>query len=160
MACRGVAQLADAAALAGLQPVPGRLCPVAGAAGSRLIDDSYNANPDSVLAALRVLAAAPGRRTLVLGDLAELGDDAIQLHRELGGRGAATGIDRLLTIGDLSRHAGATFGAGHRHYAERESLVGDLQAALSAEDSVLIKGSRSAGMDEVVRRLRDAEVVC
>ena len=155
------AGLDDAAAgLATLDPVPGRLCPLAGVNGSRLIDDSYNANPDSVLAALRVLAAAPGRRTLVLGDLAELGDDAAQLHRQLGERAAEMGVDRLLTIGPLSQHAGAVFTAEHRHYSERERLVGDLQAVLSAEDSVLIKGSRSAGMDQVVRHLRSAEVAC
>ena len=149
-----------AAGLATLAPVPGRLCPLAGINGARLIDDSYNANPDSVLAALRVLAAAPGRRTLVLGDLAELGDDAVQLHRQLGERAAAMGVDRLLTIGPLSQHAGAAFSAEHRHYTERERLVGDLQTGLSAEDSVLIKGSRSAGMDQVVRQLHDAEVAC
>ena len=155
------AGLDDAAAgLATLAPVPGRLCPLAGINGARLIDDSYNANPDSVLAALRVLAAAPGRRTLVLGDLAELGDDAVRLHRELGERAAVMGVDRMLTIGRLSQHAGATFSAEHRHYAERERLVGDLQASLSAEDSVLVKGSRSAGMDQVVRLLRDAGFAC
>ncbi len=146
--------------LATLEPVAGRLCPLVGPRGARVIDDSYNANPDSVLAALRVLAAAPGRRTLVLGDLAELGDDAVQLHRQLGERAAAMGVDRLLTIGPLSQHAGAAFSAEHRHYTERERLVGDLQTGLSAEDSVLIKGSRSAGMDQVVRQLHDAEVAC
>ncbi len=155
------ADLADAQrGLARLKPVPGRLCPLAGVNGSRLIDDSYNANPDSVIAALRVLAAAPGRRTLVLGDLAELGDAATELHRQLGGYAAAAGIDRLVTFGTLSRHAGEGFGGEHRHYTDRAVLVDELLEGLSAEDSVLVKGSRSARMDEVVELLRRQEVAC
>jgi UDP-N-acetylmuramoyl-tripeptide--D-alanyl-D-alanine ligase len=155
------ASLADAQqGLARLEPVAGRLCPLAGANGSRLIDDGYNANPDSVIAALRVLAAAPGRRTLVLGDLAELGDAAVALHRQLGEQAAAFGIDRLVTVGALSRHAGEAFGGEHRHYDGRAALAEDLLGSLSAEDSVLVKGSRSARMDEVVAMLRRREAAC
>ena len=155
------AELDDAQqALAGLRPVAGRLCPLAGINGARLIDDSYNANPESVVAALRVLAAAPGRRTLVLGDLAELGGDARRLHRQLGERAAELGIDRLLTVGELSGLAGEAFGGAHRHFADRTGLADELSGALSDEDSVLIKGSRSARMDEVVARLRREEVAC
>ena len=147
-------------ALAGLAPVAGRLCPLPGVNGARLIDDSYNANPDSVMAALRVLAAAPGRRTLVLGDLAELGTDAPQLHRQLGERAAALGIDRLFTVGELSGHAAQGFSGESRHFSDREALSEMLLHDLSAEDSVLVKGSRSARMDEVVNRLHRAEVAC
>lgn len=147
-------------ALAGLKPVPGRLCPRRGVSGMRLIDDSYNANPDSVIAALRVLASAPGRRTLVLGDLAELGSDAVRLHRQLGERASESGIERLLTTGSLSAHAGAGFTGEHRHFDSREALADFLQRDASGDDSVLIKGSRSARMDEVVRRLQLAEVAC
>lgn len=147
-------------ALARLAPVAGRLCPQIGINDMRLIDDSYNANPDSVIAALRVLACAPGRRTLVLGDLAELGDDAVQLHRQLGERAAGFGIDRLLTVGQLSAHAGNAFDGAHRHFDGRDELADFLQCDVSEEDSVLIKGSRSARMDEVVRRLQVAEVSC
>ena len=86
------ASLADAEALAELEPVAGRLCPMVGPNGARLIDDSYNANPDSVIAALGVLSAAPGRRTLVLGDLAELGAGAQQLHRQIGEQGSRTSV--------------------------------------------------------------------
>jgi UDP-N-acetylmuramoyl-tripeptide--D-alanyl-D-alanine ligase len=155
------ADLEDAReALCRLQPVDGRLCPLAGVNGSRLIDDSYNANPDSVIAALRVLAAAPGRRTLVLGDLAELGSAAQQMHRQLGERAAAFGIDRLFTFGRLSRYADAAFGGEHRHFDDRAALAEVLLADLSADDSVLIKGSRSARMDEVVAHLRGTEAVC
>ena len=155
------ADLQDAAhALGELEPVAGRLCPVAGVNGSRLIDDSYNANPDSVIAALRVLAAAPGRQTLILGDLAELGGAARELHRQLGEHAAAFGIDRLLTVGRLSFNAGEAFRGEHRHYDDRRALVEALVDSLSAEDSVLVKGSRSAHMDEVVAMLRQAEAAC
>lgn len=155
------AEPADVApALAALQPVPGRLSPVPGINGARLIDDSYNANPDSVLAALQVLVAAPGRRTLVLGDLAELGVDDAELHRELGRQAAAAGIDRLVTVGRLSELASEAFGSNGRHFADRRTLVESLAAGLSDEDSVLVKGSRSARMDEVVASLRHAGDAC
>jgi UDP-N-acetylmuramoyl-tripeptide--D-alanyl-D-alanine ligase len=146
--------------LAKLSPVAGRLCPLQGVGGARLIDDSYNANPDSVAAALRVLSGAPGRRTFVLGDLAELGGQAEALHREIGEQAAAEGIDRLFTVGGLSGHAGAGFGSGHRHFDSLDRLVDSLQAELDANDSVLIKGSRSAGMDRVVRDLQAGDVAC
>ncbi|MCB1790985.1 MAG: UDP-N-acetylmuramoyl-tripeptide--D-alanyl-D-alanine ligase [Gammaproteobacteria bacterium] len=155
------ADLAQAAsAVAALVPVPGRLCPLAGINGARLVDDSYNANPDSVIAALRVLASAPGRRTLVLGDLAELGEDAVALHRQLGERASESGIDRLLTVGELSAHAAEAFAGSHQQFTTREELTAQLHKELSQDDSVLIKGSRSARMDEVVRRLQDVEVAC
>ncbi|MGB5454205.1 MAG: UDP-N-acetylmuramoyl-tripeptide--D-alanyl-D-alanine ligase [Sedimenticolaceae bacterium] len=154
------ASLADAEALAELEPVAGRLCPMVGPNGARLIDDSYNANPDSVIAALGVLSAAPGRRTLVLGDLAELGAGAQQLHSQIGERAANFGIDRLLTTGSLSRHAGISFSGEHRHYADHAALADALMADLSAEDSVLVKGSRSAHMEQVIQRLVAREVAC
>jgi len=155
------ADLADAEqALAELEPVAGRLCPLAGPGGARVIDDSYNANPDSVVAALRVLSAAPGRRTLVLGDLAELGIKAQQLHHELGERATEFGIDRLLTTGEFSRHAGLSFSGEHRHYTDHSALVDELMKDLSEEDSVLVKGSRAAHMEDVVERLRAREIAC
>ncbi len=155
------ADLEDARqALSALQPVPGRLFPLAGINGARLIDDSYNANPDSVIAALRVLAAAPGRRTLLLGDLAELGHAARALHEQLGEHAAAFGIDRLFTVGRLSGHTARAFAGEHRHFADRAALADTLRRDLSAEDSVLIKGSRSARMEEVVAQLRVAEAAC
>jgi len=155
------ASLQDAAtALATLQPVAGRLCPLAGLNGSRLIDDSYNANPDSVIAALRVLAAAPGRRTLVLGDLAELGSDAQSLHAQLGERATSFGIERLMTVGDLSAHAGSTFSGEHRHFADHQALADALMAGASADDSILVKGSRSARMEQVVSALQAQEAIC
>jgi UDP-N-acetylmuramoyl-tripeptide--D-alanyl-D-alanine ligase len=146
-----------AAGLAGMQPVPGRLCPLPGVGGARVIDDSYNANPESVAAAIAVLAAAPGRRTLVLGDLAELGKGSSGLHAEIGERARAAGIDRLFACGDLSGVAVRSFGAGGVHYTEQQGLIDDLLASLGAEDSVLIKGSRSARMDRVVRAISEQQ---
>jgi UDP-N-acetylmuramoyl-tripeptide--D-alanyl-D-alanine ligase len=137
-----------------LPPVPGRLYPTPGVNGARLIDDSYNANPDSVIAALRVLAAAPGRRTLVLGDLAELGEQSKQLHRDLGEIAAANNVDRLMSCGSLSRETADAFAGESRHFESREALIEELHSELGKDDSVLIKGSRSARMDEVVAALR------
>ena len=149
------AELEDArTGLRGLEPVSGRLRPLAARAGATLIDDSYNANPDSVGAALQVLAAAPGRRTLVLGDLAELGDDALALHRALGEQASEVGIERLYTCGELSAAASQAFRGESRHFSRRRELVEDLDSELTADDFVLIKGSRSAQMDEVVAGLR------
>jgi UDP-N-acetylmuramoyl-tripeptide--D-alanyl-D-alanine ligase len=133
---------------------------VAGLNGARLIDDSYNANPESVIAALRVLAAAPGRRTLVLGDLAELGPDAAALHRQLGDSVNAAGIERLMTVGRLSAGAGEVFDGEHRHFSGRQSLIDVLGAELDADDTILVKGSRAARLDEVVEALRVREVAC
>jgi UDP-N-acetylmuramoyl-tripeptide--D-alanyl-D-alanine ligase len=140
------------AGLAGLKPVPGRLCPRQGANGLRLIDDSYNANPDSVLAAIRVLMGLPGRHWLALGDLAELGPDARMLHREMGAAARDAGVDVLCTVGELSAEAADAFGPGARHFADQPALIAALKAELGAGDLVLVKGSRRAAMD----RLADA----
>ena len=90
----------------------------------------------------------------------ELGADAAALHRQLGERIAAHGIDRLLTVGELSAAAAEHVDGEHKHYADRGDLAAALASNLSAEDSVLIKGSRAARMDEVVARLQDREVAC
>ena len=139
------------AGLASLQPVAGRLAPVSGRGGARLIDDSYNANPDSVIAALKVLGAAPGRRTLVLGDLSELGADQDQMHAELGRHASQAGIERLVSCGQLSRAASDSFEGESLHFDSQDALIEQLGSELTAEDSVLIKGSRTSAMDRVVK---------
>lgn len=143
------------AGLASLRPVAGRLCPVSNALGIRLIDDSYNANPDSVAAAIAVLAGAPGRRTLVLGDLAELGAGASALHAQLGEQAQAAGIEHLYTCGRLSAAAAKAFGAGAVHFSDRQTLAAYLAEHLDAGDSILVKGSRSAAMEQVVHGLTE-----
>jgi len=146
--------------LSGLRPMAGRLCLVQGCHGARLVDDSYNANPDSVLMAIQVLVSAPGRRSLVLGDLGELGTDQIALHAEIGKRARAAGIEQLFTCGVLSEAASRTFGKGARHFTDREQLSEALLQQMCAEDSLLIKGSRAAAMDQVVAKLSAGVTAC
>lgn len=143
-----------------VQPQSGRLSPSMGIHGVRLIDDSYNANPDSVAAAISVLASAPGKRILVLGDMAELGQAGEQLYRQIGDEARAAGIESLLTCGASSRFASESFGDGAGHYAEQSSLINALKALSTADTTVLVKGSRTAGMDAVVTSLMTGVKKC
>ncbi len=138
--------------LSELKPVTGRLQPLAGRGGVQLIDDSYNANPDSVVAAISVLATAPGRRYLVLGELAELGEDVDRFYQGLGEQARAAGIDHLYGVGPAGRAAEA-FGRGGRIFENRERLIDALHQDLESGDRVLVKGSRRAGMEQVIRAL-------
>lgn len=156
----GIDTLQMRAGLASLKPVAGRLAPLAGCGGARLIDDSYNANPDSVIAALKVLRVAPGRRTLVLGDLGELGPEQQALHAELGRRASEAGIDRLLSCGSLSHAASESFEGESQHFESQEALIEQIGGQLSADDSVLIKGSRASAMDRVVTALSAGGRAC
>ncbi|WP_457675715.1 UDP-N-acetylmuramoyl-tripeptide--D-alanyl-D-alanine ligase [Thiolapillus sp.] len=148
------------AGLASLRPVAGRLCSVQGRGGMRVIDDSYNANPDSVGMAIALLARAPGRRVLVLGDLGELGADATALHESLGVRAREAGVDCLVTCGELSAACSRGFGEGATHFATQKELLEFLRGSLDAGDTVLVKGSRAAAMDKVVRALCAEDVSC
>ncbi len=125
----------------------------------RVLDDSYNANPDSMAQALEVLATSPGRRIAVLGDMGELGSTSAALHAELGRRVAQAGIDLLLATGVEMSHAvqaaaRAGLGDAARHHAEFTALVEDLRVTLRPGDAVLVKGSRSARMERVLDALR------
>ncbi|MDP3814695.1 UDP-N-acetylmuramoyl-tripeptide--D-alanyl-D-alanine ligase [Pseudomonas sp.] len=147
----GVSLLAIQAGLESLQPVKGRAVAQLAANGMRVIDDSYNANPASMCAAVDILAGFSGRTVLVLGDMGELGSWAEQGHREVG-RYAAGKVCALYAVGPLMAHAVAEFGANGRHFADQASLI----AALGAEPgdtTLLIKGSRSAAMEKVVAAL-------
>jgi UDP-N-acetylmuramoyl-tripeptide--D-alanyl-D-alanine ligase len=153
----GIDEAAIGAGLAALQPVAGRLSPRWSIApnGERfgIIDDTYNANPDSIAAAVAVLAQLEGRRWLVLGDLAELGADAAQLHEDVGRLTRAAGIEQLVTVGTLSARASAAFGAGGVHFAAQTELLAWLLPQLGAADRVVVKGSRSARMERIVNAL-------
>jgi UDP-N-acetylmuramoyl-tripeptide--D-alanyl-D-alanine ligase len=140
-------------------PVGGRLEPLVGLHGSTLFDDSYNANPLSVIAAAEFLAALPGASWLVLGDMKELGDDAAALHREVGEAARASGVDRLFVFGDLASHAATGFGESACSYAALDALIEDLRANLSSNINVLVKGSRSMRMERVVAALREPDDV-
>ena len=143
------------AGLQALQPVAGRLEEKRGANGARVIDDSYNANPASMHAAVDVLASRTGTRVLVLGDMGELGADAEGLHAELGDYARKAGVDRLLTTGKLTRHASDRFGAGAEHFENWEALVAAVRPELGPEVTVLVKGSRSSHMERVVSALEE-----
>jgi UDP-N-acetylmuramoyl-tripeptide--D-alanyl-D-alanine ligase len=140
------------AGLLSLTPVPGRLYPRR-SHGLRVLDDAYNANPDSLAAAIDVLTALPGSHWLVLGDLGELGEASAALHAEIGARARAADVDHLATVGRDSAAASAAFGDGACHFDNHEELVVHLRGALSSNSVVLVKGSRAARMERVVQAL-------
>ena len=138
--------------LENLQPVKGRAVARLAANGVRVIDDTYNANPVSMCAAVDILAAFPGRTVLVLGDMGELGEWAEQGHRDVGAY-AAGKVSALFAVGPLMRHAVDAFGAEGRHFADQASLLAALADERGPSTTLLIKGSRSAAMDRVVAAL-------
>ena len=131
--------------------VSGRLQRKHGVRGATLIDDTYNANPASMIAALQVLAQASGKRIFVLGDMGELGDDAAQFHRDIGKAARQSGIEQLFALGELSAGAVREFGAGARHFSDIETLCAALDKELDAQTTVLVKGSRFMKMERVVQ---------
>lgn len=139
------------AGLAGFTGVKGRLQRKPALHGSTFIDDTYNANPDSVKAALAVLAQQTGRKVLVLGDMGELGSDAAAMHREIGLAARAAGVDRLLALGELSQETVGAFGAGAMHFERIEELLAELENELAPDTTVLVKGSRFMQMERVVK---------
>jgi len=155
----GLSLEAVSAGLARVAGVPGRLQLRPGLGGSQLIDDSYNANPVSLRAAMQTLAGLGGRGWLVLGDMAELGEDAIALHAQAGLEACRLGLERLYALGPMSAEAAQAFDGGVRRYAELEPLVASLRDDLQRAGAgvhVLVKGSRSARMERVVSVLAAA----
>lgn len=151
-----------AAGLEAVKPPAGRLSFRTAPSGLRLIDDTYNANPTSLRAAVEVLAQQPGRRWLVLGDMLELGADERQAHADAGAMIRDAGIDRLFTVGELAAHAGRAFGGPKDCHDNQDSLMGALRAALRQVDVtdvvVAFKGSRGARMERCVEALmRDGD---
>ena len=144
--------------LAGFRPVAGRLRLLPGLEGSTLIDDSYNANPDSALAAIEVLAEREGVRVLVLGDMGELGAGAPQMHAEVGAAARHFGLDLVLTLGEQSARASEAFGAPGRHFEDIDALVAAARRVLDPKVTVLVKGSRFMRMERVVAQLAAAPV--
>lgn len=143
-------------ALGVFSAVKGRLQIKRGLQSARLIDDTYNANPDSVRAAIDVLARAPGRKLLVLGDMGEVGTQGRDFHIEIGNYARDRGIDALYAMGELAIHAVRAFGEGGRHYVAIEALLVDVGAALAPQVTVLVKGSRFMQMERVVRSFEDS----
>jgi UDP-N-acetylmuramoyl-tripeptide--D-alanyl-D-alanine ligase len=153
-----VAGLHHAEAVKGRQ-VASRLRRADRSEGATLIDDSYNANPGSVAAAIATLADGEGASWLVLGDMAELGPEAEALHAQIGAQAKAARLARLWTVGRLSKAASEAFGAGGSHFPTQDALVAALRQALARQEDaahlrILVKGSRSSAMDRVVTALQ------
>jgi UDP-N-acetylmuramoyl-tripeptide--D-alanyl-D-alanine ligase len=143
--------------LESLSPVAGRFTVHRLPQGVTVIDDTYNANPGSLQAAIDVLATAGGETWLVLGDMAELGPGARELHAEAGRRARAAGVDRLFTLGELSRAAAESFGAAAAAFDTVEDLVAALGSQVHDGLHVLVKGSRRMRMERVVQTLGAAK---
>ena len=141
------------AGLEKMQAVSGRLQPKKHQAGGNLIDDTYNANPDSVTAAMKVLSKVTGDRRLVIGDMFELGDDAEDFHRQMGRQAREAGIGRLYAVGTLSKNAVSEFGRGGKHYESQDDLIRDLEQQIDSQTTILVKGSRGMRMEHVVNAL-------
>lgn len=145
------------AGLEAFRPVKGRLQRHAGQAGSTVIDDSYNANPDSVRAAIDVLNSVAGARVLVLGDMGEVGDQGEQYHQEIGAYARSRGVDAVLTLGEMTQATVRSFGPGATHFSSIDELLPALLPMLSPKTTVLVKGSRFMRMERVVEVLRQID---
>ncbi|WP_060483266.1 UDP-N-acetylmuramoyl-tripeptide--D-alanyl-D-alanine ligase [Pseudomonas sp. NBRC 111119] len=148
----GVSLSGIAAGLAAVQPVKGRTVAQIAPGGACVIDDSYNANPTSMCAAIDILAAFSGRTVLVLGDIGELGQWAEEGHRQVGDY-ARGKVDALYAVGANMAHAVQAFGAHGRHFATQAELIDAVSAENVSDTTILIKGSRSAAMENVVAAL-------
>ena len=141
------------AGLATMRPVPGRLQFKTAPSGAWIVDDSYNANPSSMKAGIEVLAAVDARRWLVMGDMGELGDYAVASHGDIGRFARNNRIDRLFATGKLSALAVEAFGSGGEWFPDTEALARAVNAELTREVCVLVKGSRSSRLERVVEAL-------
>jgi len=139
--------------LEGFRAVAGRLVARHAMHGALVLDDSYNANPDSMRAAIDVLAAAPGAPCLVMGDMGEVGGQGPAFHREIGAYARERGVARLYAMGTLARHAVAAFGEGARHFEAVEALIAAVSRDAYAGTTMLVKGSRFMRMERVVAAL-------
>ena len=155
----GVPLSAVVQGLQAFEPVKGRSRALSLDGGRiSLVDDSYNANPDSVRAAIEVLAELPGPRLLVLGDMGEVGNQGPEFHAEVGAYAAECGIETLFTLGDLSLHACQAFGTSRgQHFADMAALQGAVAAVWRSAGSILVKGSRFMQMERVVQTLQEQD---
>ena len=149
----GVPLEAIVAGLADFSGVKGRLQRRKARHGALLIDDSYNANPDSVRAAIDVLAALQGKKILVFGDMGEVGEQAGQFHDEIGGYAKSMGVDRMLALGEHAAAAARNFDGGAEHFKNVAALIDALLRLLDEDTTVLVKGSRFMKMERVVEAI-------
>lgn len=153
----GISAAKIAEGLQAFAPVSGRLQLKQASSGARLIDDTYNANPDSVKAAIDVLAKVNAETTLVLGDMGEVGADGAAFHQEIGQYAKAQGIQTLYTLGSLAQSSTTAFGSGAQHFDELVGLLAKLDTQRSSGNTILIKGSRFMKMERVVAHLMSAD---
>jgi len=139
--------------LASTESVAGRLNFISLSSGNTVIDDTYNANPASTRAAIDVLSEFTGKRFMALGDLLELGADEIEQHKAIGVYARENKVDRLLTFGELSQHAANEFGKGADWFPSKDVLAKKLSDELGKNCTVLVKGSRSMKMEQIVAAL-------
>jgi len=149
----GIEPAATQAGLESFVGVAGRLQRKAGRAGCVLWDDTYNANPDSLQAGIRAVTAQGGECWLILGDMGELGEDAATLHAEAGAQARALGVTRLWAVGALAQKSAESFGENAQAFATQQALLDAVLPALCADMQILIKGSRSSRMENVVQAL-------
>ena len=146
--------------LSAFRPGKGRLQQSIGARGEVLIDDTYNANPDSVRAAIDILASMRGSRILVLGDMGEVGTHGAAYHAEVGQYARERGVEQLFCLGDMTRSSIASFGAGGEHFIDIDALMKRLASVSSDRATILVKGSRFMRMERVIAQLRSGESTC
>ncbi len=151
----GISNADIAAGLASFSAVKGRLNWLLGFNGAVLIDDTYNANPDSMKAAIDVLAKLEGLKIFVMADMAELGVNAAQMHADIGAYAKQKAIAHLFTFGDLSQQASSAFGGDAQHFTSLETLVISLKLLMQAQVTVLVKGSRFMQMERVVNAIEE-----
>lgn len=156
----GIALPQVVAGLQSFRGVKGRLQRRQGRQGAQILDDTYNANPDSVRAGIDVLASTIGKKILVLGDMGEIGEGSHQCHDEIGGYAKSQGVDRLYALGEASAQAVRNFGEGGRHFCTIDKLIAAVQKELAADTTVLVKGSRFMRMERVADALVAEEQSC
>ena len=164
VAAASAASLAAGASLADIQRgleklrgISGRLEVKRGLNDARVLDDTYNANPNSLAAGLEVLREARGERVLVLGDMGELGESSVDIHRRVGEMARKVGVQRVFAVGKLTEETVKTFGEGARHFVDQASLIAALAPSLHANVTVLVKGSRMMKMERVIAGIVPAD---
>ncbi|MFO1290732.1 MAG: UDP-N-acetylmuramoyl-tripeptide--D-alanyl-D-alanine ligase [Nitrosomonas sp.] len=148
----GVSEQVIIEGLSAFSGVKGRMQKKSGLHQATLIDDTYNANPASVSAALSVLAHLSGRKIFVLGDMGELGVGGADLHRKIGEEASRAGIEKLLALGELSVNAAEGFGKGAMHFSNIDELLEEAEKLLDHNVTMLVKGSRFMKMERVIQR--------
>jgi len=141
------------AGLSAIEPVAGRMAPMPGIKESVVIDDSYNASPNSFFAAIDVLMSCRGKKVLVMGDMRELGAESVASHQAVGDYARKAGVEKLLAVGDESQQTVTAFGGEGRWYADKDQLIAACEELVNERVTFLVKGSRGARMDVVVKAL-------